>query len=83
MNEKVYEDGTKTAKTPIILYYAKSKNSILWIRPWQTEDQCRVNDCWHCMMGNLSGDWFRPFINEELAGFIEKRESDMLPAPFY
>jgi len=82
MNEKVYEDGTKAAKTPIMQYYAKLNDNILWICPWHNEDQCSVNDFWSCIMGNLSGDWLQPFINEILDGCIGKSGSDTLPAPF-
>jgi len=43
----------------------------------------RVNDFWSCIIGNLNVDWLRPFINVVLAGFIGKRESNTLPAPFW
>jgi len=32
-------------------------------------------------MGNLGGDWMQTIINEILAVFQRKRESDMLAAP--
>jgi len=83
MNEKVYEDDKKAAKTPKMPYYAKSDDNILWIRQWHNECQHSVNDFWPCTMGNLSGDWLQPFINEKLAGYIGKRESDKLPAWFW
>jgi len=39
MKEKVYEDGTKAAKTPLMIYYAKIYDNILWIRARQNERQ--------------------------------------------
>jgi len=44
MKEKVHEDGTKAAKTPIMTYYAKLNDNILRIHPWQNECQQSVND---------------------------------------
>jgi len=82
MNEKGYEDGTKAAKTPIMVYYAELNDNILGIHRWQNEHQRSVNDFWSCIMGNLSGYWLQPFMNELLAGLIGRRESDSLPAPF-
>jgi len=82
MKEKVYEDGTKAAKTPLMIYHAKIYDNILWIRPWQNEHQQRVNDYWSCIIGNLPGDRLRPVINAVLAGFIGQRASLTLPAPF-
>jgi len=40
-----------------------------------------IDDCWLCILGNLSGDWLQPFINEVLAVFWVKNNSNMLPAP--
>jgi len=82
MKEKVYEDGTMAAKTPLMIYYAKMHNDILWISPWQNERQPTVNDFWSCIIGNLLGDRLRPFTNAVLAGFIGKSASLTLPAPF-
>jgi len=72
MKEKVYEDGTKAAKTPLMIYYAKINDNKLWICPWQNERQRSINDCWSCIIRNLLGDRLRPFINGVLAGFIGK-----------
>jgi len=83
MKEKVYEDGTKAAKIPLMIYYAKINDNILRIRPWQNERQQSVNDFWSCIIGNLLGDQLRPFINGVLASFMRKRVSLMLPAPFW
>ena len=82
MKEKVHEDGTKAAKTPITIYYAKLNDNILWICQWQNECQQNVNNCWSCIMGNLCGDRVRSFLYAVLAGFIGKREIHTLPAPF-
>jgi hypothetical protein len=61
--------------------YAKSNNCILWIHPWQNERQWSVNDSWSCILDNLGGDRLRVAINEVLAAFIGKTNSEMLPAP--
>jgi len=82
MKEKVYAEGTKAAKTPLMIYYVKINDNILWIHPWQNERQWSVNDFWSCIIGNLLGDRLRSFINAVLVGFIGKRVSLMLPAPF-
>jgi len=44
MKEKVYEDSTKAAKTPLMIYYSKINDTISWICPWQNERQQSVND---------------------------------------
>ena len=72
MKEKVYEDGTKAAKTPLMIYYAKTNDNILWIPQWQNERQRSVNDLWSCIIGNLLGQQLRPFIDAVMAGFIGK-----------
>jgi hypothetical protein len=82
MKEKAHEDNTMVAKTPLMQYYAKISKNILWIRPWQNDHQLSVNDLLTCIMGNLSGDWLQPVIDEVLAGNIEKTEIVRLPAPF-
>ena len=82
MKEKVYEDGTMAAKTPLMIYYIKVNGNILWICPWQNERQLSGNNFWSCIIGNLLGDRLRPFINAVLAGFIGKRASLTLRAPF-
>jgi len=46
------------------------------------DSQWRVNDFISCIMGNLRGDWMQTIINEVLAIFKPKKESDMLAAPF-
>jgi len=68
MKEKVYEDGTKAAKTPLMIYYVKINDNILWIHLWQNERQQTVNDWWSCIIGKLLGERLRPFINAVLAG---------------
>jgi len=82
MKEKVYEDGTKAAKTPLMIYYGKINDNILWICPLQNEHQQSVHDFWSCIIGNLLGDRLRPLINWVLAGFIGKWASLTLPTPF-
>jgi len=82
MKEKVHEDGTKAAKTPLMIYYAKINGNILWIRPWQNERQQSVNTVWSCIIATLCGDWLQPFINAILAGFIGKSDIHTLPASF-
>ena len=82
MKEKVHDDGTKAAKIRLIIYSAKLNDNIVWIRPCQNERQRRVNNFWSCMIRNLRDDRLRPFISVVLAGFLGKRESHTLPAPF-
>jgi hypothetical protein len=82
MNGKVYEDCTKAAKIPIMLYDANLNGNILWIHLSQKWHQRSVNYNWSCIVGNLSGDWLRPLLNGVLAGLFGKRVSNMLPAPF-
>jgi hypothetical protein len=41
----------------------------------------RINDFWSCFMSNLGGDWMQMIINEVLAIFQSKRDSNMLSAP--
>jgi hypothetical protein len=82
MNEKVYEVGTKAAKTPIMLYYAKSNDNKLGIPVRQNDHQCSVNDDSTSIIFDLSGNFLQPFLKEVLTGFIGTRESDRLPAPF-
>jgi len=69
MKEKVHEDGTKAAKTPSMISWAKLYDTILWIGPWQNEWQQSVNNVWSCMIGNLHGNRLQPFINVVLAAF--------------
>jgi len=82
MKEKVHEDGTMAAKTPLMIYQVKLNDSMLWIRAWQNEHQRSVNNFCSCIIGNLHRDWLRPFINVVLAGIIGKRATLTLPAPF-
>jgi len=42
----------------------------------------RVHDFWSGFMSNLGGDWMQTIINEVLAVFQAKRDSNTLPAPF-
>jgi len=42
----------------------------------------RINDCWCCFMSNLGGDWMQMIINEVLAVFQSKRDTNTLPATF-
>ena len=82
MKEKVYEDGTKAAKTPLVIYYAKINDNILWISPWQNECQRSINDFWSCIIGHRLGEQLRPFRNAVFAGFIGKSARLTRPAPF-
>jgi len=82
MKEKVHEDSTKAAKTPLMIYQAKFYDCILWIRPWQNECQWSVNNFWSCIICNLHDDWSRPFISVVFVCFTGKRVSLTLPAPF-
>ena len=47
----------------------------------ENERQQSVNDSWPHIMGNLVGDRLHIVINELLAAFICKRESEMLSVP--
>jgi len=82
INETVHEDGTKAAKTPLMIYSAKLHYNILSICQWQNEGQRSVNNFWSRIIGTLCGDRLRPFINAVLAGLTGKRQSHNLPAPF-
>ena len=82
MKEKVYEDGTKAAKIPLMIYYGKINHDILWIGPWRNERQLSINEFWSCIIGNLLGERLRQLINAVLAGFIGKTASLMLRAKF-
>ena len=82
MKEKVYEDRTRAAKTPLMIYYDNINDNRLWIRWWQNEHQLSVNEFWSSIIGNLLGDQLSPFINGVLAGFIGKSVNLTLPAPF-
>jgi len=42
----------------------------------------RVKDFWSCFISNLGGDWMQTIINEVLAVFQTKRDSNTLLAPF-
>jgi len=64
MKEKVYEDSSKDAKTPLMIYYAKIDDNTLCINLWQNERQWSVNDVWSGMIGNLLRDRLRAYINE-------------------
>jgi len=44
------------------------------------ERQRSMNDCWLCILANLGGDRLQSVINEVVATFIGKRESQMLAA---
>jgi hypothetical protein len=57
MNEKVYEDGKKAAKTPIMLCYARFNVNILPIFQWHNQPEASVNDVQACIMANPSSDW--------------------------
>jgi len=46
------------------------------------DSQQHVNDFWSCIMTNLDGDWMQTIINDVLAVFQPKRESNTLAAPF-
>ena len=82
MKEKVHEEGTKAAKTPSMIYWAKLNDNILWTHPWQNACQQRVDDFLSCIIGNLRGNLLQPSINTVLASFLAKRESHTIPAPF-
>jgi hypothetical protein len=80
---KVDEDSKKAAKTPSTIYIATLNDCILWIHPWQYEHQLSVNDFLSYIMGNQSGDWLWPFLDEVLVGVMGERQNDMLPTPFW
>jgi len=42
----------------------------------------RFNNFWFCFMSHQGGDWMQMIINEVLAVFQSKRDSDTLPALF-
>jgi len=82
MKQKVHEDGTKGAKTPSMIDYAKLNDNMVWIHKWQNEHQQSINNFCSCIIGNLHGHWLSPFINAVLAHFIRKTESHTLTAQF-
>jgi hypothetical protein len=61
--------------------YAKSKEWMMWIHPWQNECQRSVNNCGSCISGDLHSDRLQIVINEVLAAFIGKSYSRTLTAP--
>ena len=81
MKENVYEDSTKAAKTPLMIYYTKRNDNILWIRPWQNKCQRSVNDFWSCKSGKSKAIWSFLYIIKVLAAFIGKKHNDTLCAP--
>ena len=81
MKENVYEDSTKAAKTPLMIYYAKINDNILWIRPWQNECQQSVNVFWSCKSGKSKAIWSFLYIIKVLDAFIEKIDNHTLCAP--
>jgi len=44
------------------------------------ERQRSVNNSWSCILGTLVGDWLQIVINEVLAAFLGKIESETFPA---
>jgi hypothetical protein len=47
----------------------------------ENERQRSINDSWSCILGNLLGERLQIVINEVLAFFIGKTDSEKLPAP--
>src|SRR5713226_2907198 len=47
----------------------------------ENEHQRSVNDFWSCVLGNHTSDRLYSVINEFLAAFIGKTDSNTLPAP--
>jgi len=45
------------------------------------ETQQSINNLWPCIMCNLTGNWLQKSINEVIAAFRVKNNSEMLPAP--
>ena len=81
MKEKVYEDGTKAAKTPLMIYYATINDNILCIHRWQNERSRSVNKFWSCKSGKSKAIWSFLYIIQVLAAFIRKQDNYMLCAP--
>jgi len=81
IKKKVNENARKAAKSTWMMDYVKSNDWILLIQPWQNERQRSINNPWSCILGYYVGDRLPIVINEVLAAFIGKRESDTLPAP--
>jgi len=53
-----------------------------WTLPHPENDyQQSVKDFWLCIMGTVSGDWLWTSMNDVLAAFTVKNNSDTLPAP--
>jgi hypothetical protein len=59
---------------------AKSNDCILWTYLWQDECRPSVNDSWSYIVYNLEGDRLQKVIKEVFSAFIDKRESETLPA---
>ena len=51
MNENVDEEDRTTAKTQLVMSYAKVNGWIMRIRMWQNEHQRSINDFSFCMPG--------------------------------
>jgi len=59
----------------------KTRNASSMPHP-EHDSHRRVHDVSSCFMSNLGGDWMQTIINEVLAVFQAKRDSNTCPAPF-
>jgi len=81
IKENINENNRKAAKTLWMIFYSKSTECILRIRPSQNEYQWSVNNFRSCKSGDskLFQSWF--YMIKVLATFIGNNYSDMLPTP--
>jgi len=82
MKEKIHEDDRKAAKTPLMIFLARFNDCTLWIHLSQNECQLNVIEVWSWIMGILSGDGLRPFINKELVTSIGKSDIEVVSTQY-
>jgi len=78
IKEKVHEDDTKAAKTPLAIYYAQWSECILHIPMWEIERQCSVKDFWSGKSSNSIVIWLLLYIVKIWADFLGNHASDYI-----
>jgi len=81
INEKVHEDDSSAAKSPLVIYYAQSMGCVLQTDEGQHTRQWSVNDFWSCKSGNYEVIGSLLYIIKAFAAFTGNRRSNMLPIP--
>jgi hypothetical protein len=81
INEKVHEDDSSAAKTPLAIYYVQSIGCVLQTAKSQHVCQLSVNDFWSCWSGNYKVMWLMLYIVKGFAAVIGNRKCNKLPIP--